>query len=361
MSQTPYHDLPDYCFWRRSHANGPEAVDPVVRPYFTITKRDRIASAGSCFAQHLSRYLAEAGLRYFVTETAHPLVAKLAHGYNYRTFSARYGNIYTAAQLRQLAERAFGDFVPVDDIWAGDDGDFYDPFRPAIQPGGFATRAEYMADRQQHFAAVRRLFTTADVFIVTLGLTEAWRSLDDGAVYPLCPGVAAGRFDPSRHEFVNYGVPDTVRDLSQMIRAARRRNPGLRFIFTVSPVPLIATAVDRSVIQSTVYSKSVLRVAAEMVTEKFDGVAYFPSYEIITAPGAGGRYFADDHRSVRPEGVRHVMRLFLRHYAGIEMADGSVPADPGGDADKSLDYEALQHDLDIICDEEVLAAVKDRG
>ena len=358
MTSTPYSDLPDHCFWRRSHSGAPGSVDPVVKAAFRISPADRLASAGSCFAQNIAGHLVRAGLRYFITETAHPLAAKHADGFNYGTFSARYGNIYTAAQLRQLIDRAFGDFTPFDDIWTGNDGHYYDPFRPLIQPGGFASRAEYDADRLQHFAAVRRLVKQANVFIVTLGLTEAWRARSDGAVYPICPGAAAGTYDPEEHEFVNFTVNDTVRDLSQFIRGARRRNPGLKFIFTVSPVPLIATAVDRSVIESTVYSKSVLRVAAEMMTKKFEDVAYFPSYEIITGPGARGRYFGEDCREVRPEGVQHVMRLFLKHYAGIEALPNPSAERAPKPADATIDYEALTRDIEILCDEEILAVMR---
>jgi hypothetical protein len=80
--------------------------------------------------------------------------------FNYGTFSARYGNIYTTAQLLQTAQRAFGHFVPSDDVWLLPKGGFADPFRPAIQPGGFACREELVADREQHLSAVRHMFET---------------------------------------------------------------------------------------------------------------------------------------------------------------------------------------------------------
>ena len=36
--------------------------------------RSRIASAGSCFAQHIARHLRQTGFNFLVTETAHPMV-----------------------------------------------------------------------------------------------------------------------------------------------------------------------------------------------------------------------------------------------------------------------------------------------
>lgn len=358
MAQTPYSSLPAHCFWRKAHdVAEPGDIDPVVVGKFRVAPGDRLATAGSCFAQHLSAHLKSAGYNYFVTETAHDLVADSAAGYNYGVFSARYGNIYTAAQFRQLFDRAYGKFAPEDQMWTGEDGHYYDPFRPTIQPEGFASRAEFDADRRQHFAAVRRLFNRSKVFIFTLGLTEAWRSRRDGAVYPLCPGVAAGRFDAERHAFINFTVADIVEDLGYVIRNARRRNPGLKFILTVSPVPLIATALDRSVITSTIYSKSVLRVAAEQLAESFENVAYFPSYEIITGPAARGRYFAADCREVLPEGVAHVMRLFMRHYT-----EGTAESshDLSQHRRRRVGFRRTLRDaekrMQVVCDEDVLDA-----
>ena len=54
----PYADAPAERVWRRAVA-APSAseVDPVVRFSFRIQAADRVVSAGSCFAQHVSRKL----------------------------------------------------------------------------------------------------------------------------------------------------------------------------------------------------------------------------------------------------------------------------------------------------------------
>lgn len=315
MTRHPYADMPDYAFWRRSVARVPgAAIDPVVNAPFRFGSRAKVATAGSCFAQHIGRYLQAADCGYLVTESAHPLATEdAARTTNYGVFTARYGNIYTARQLIQLFERAYGRFAPVDDIWDEGGGVFLDPFRPTVQPRGFNSREEFQIDRDRHFRAVRAAFETLDVLVFTLGLTEAWRSRVDGAVYPVCPGVSGGDFSPDRHEFVNFGVEEVVTDLGSFISGLRAVNPTSKVILTVSPVPLAATAEKRHVLTSTVYSKSVLRVAAEMTMRAYPDVAYFPSYEIV-ASGMAGDYFASDRRSVTEEGVAHVMRVFAAHY-----------------------------------------------
>ena len=355
MPRHAYVDLPAHCFWRESVATPPpQAVDPVVGAKFRIARSDRVATAGSCFAQHIARWLASAGFTYLVTETAHPAIgAHFFKDFNYGVFTARFGNVYTARQLRQLLARAYGEFSPAEELWDGEGGRAVDPFRPAIQPRGFASRAEFFADRAQHFAAVRRMVEEMDVFVFTLGLTEAWESRIDGAVFPLCPGVAGGVFARERHAFRNFGVGEVVADMTAALDFLRARNPRVRTILTVSPVPLAATAEDRHVLVSTAYSKSVLRVAAEEIARSRDDVAYFPSYEIVTGAHARGAYFAPDLRSVTEEGVAHVMRLFLRHY-GAEETTPAPAAAPAPDASRAV-ADAMQAAAQTVCEEEMLA------
>jgi hypothetical protein len=210
----------------------------------------------------------------------------------------------------------------------------------------------------QHFAAIRRAVEEADVFVFTLGLTEAWFHRSDGAVYPLCPGVAGGTFDGERHGFINLGVTEVIGDLCETIDMIRAKNANIRFILTVSPVPLVATVVDRSVLASTTWSKSVLRVAAEDVAARYDGVDYFPSYEIVTGAYARGQYFDEGLRDVTEAGVSHVMRLFMRHYA----ADTTrVAEDAERVADRrQRDYDEVRKELEelvaVMCDEVELDA-----
>ena len=308
----PYSSLPASSFWKRSIAAVPAGrVDPVVSGKFKIGRTDRVVTAGSCFAQHIARYLQKSGFNYYVTENAPGLVPPdVAEAYGYGMFSARYGNIYTSRQLLQTLMRAYDMFHPAEDRWVRPDGRIVDPFRPHVQPNGFASLREYEGDRRHHLQCVRRAVEELDVFVFTLGLTETWASRVDGAVFPLCPGVAGGTFDPGRHKFVNLRVPEVIDDLRESIAFIRARNPAARFILTVSPVPLIATAEPRSVLVATTYSKSVLRVAAQDVADAAADVAYFPSYEIITGPHARGMYFADDLRSVTEDGVRQVHGTF---------------------------------------------------
>jgi hypothetical protein len=91
-------------------------------------------------------------------------------------------------------------------------------------------------------------------------------------------------------------------------------NPKLQIILTVSPVPLVATMEPRHVLQATTYSKSVLRVAAEEMVQRYANAHYFASYEVITAAKNAGAYFAEDARSITTDGVARAMDLFFAHF-----------------------------------------------
>lgn len=345
---SPYADFPNYCFWSRGVTwVNPAQIDPMVRAPFLIKMTDKVGTMGSCFAQHISRHLQSAGFNYFVPESApKDLSPEVAREQNYGVFSARFGNVYTVRQAVQLFDRAFGHATFESRVWKKGD-QYVDPFRPQITPDGYENIAELQKSEKIHLAAVRRMFQESDVLVFTLGLTEAWRSISDGAVYPTAPGVSGGDFDPKIFEPVNFSINEVTDDLDALCRKLLDINPNLKIILTVSPVPLKATFEDRHVLQSTVYSKSVLRVAAQAAADKFDAVCYFPSYEIITGPAGAGRYYAPDLREVRDIGVRHVMRVFERHFLT-------------GDNDYVPDLPIVANDslknFDIICDEDVLDA-----
>src|SRR5205809_2227323 len=182
----PYSQLPDHCFWRRAVANvATDDIDPVTSMPFQIHRTDKVATAGSCFAQHLSPMLVQHGFHFLVTEATAPDPVDQE---NYGIFSAAYGNIYTVRQLLQLFNRAYGVFRPVDKAWTRADGVLIDPFRPRICKKGYATANELDTDRSRHLGCVRRVFEECDVFVFTLGLTEGWISEVDGTVFPLAPG-----------------------------------------------------------------------------------------------------------------------------------------------------------------------------
>ncbi|KPF64062.1 hypothetical protein IP79_07685 [Porphyrobacter sp. AAP60] len=344
-SHNPYRSFPDHQFWRRGVlAPGHGALDPVAEPGFRIGPDTRIGTAGSCFAQHIARRLAASGHDYLVTEGGDGLDPAERTRRNYGVYSARYGNVYTTRQLRQLFERAQGSLMPEDHTWRRPDGRYVDPFRPEIEPDGFASPELVAASRQEHLAAVRKLFAEVDVLVFTLGLTEAWHSTVDGAVFPLCPMAVSPEVDAGSYEPVNFTHSEVLEDLNAFLTQLRGVNPGVKVLLTVSPVPLVATFENRHVLVSTTASKAILRSVADEVCRNDPSVFYFPSFEIVANPYFEASYFDPaDARSVKSEGVAHVMSVFLKHYSQLNFDAGT--------ADHSAELDEEQK---VVCEEESL-------
>ncbi|WP_210447113.1 GSCFA domain-containing protein [Vibrio crassostreae] len=343
----PYVGLPKDRFWSKAIERTKfSKVDPVISPKFKIKKDHKVATAGSCFAQHIAKTLRAMDFCYYVAEKA-PLGMgeKEIEQRNFRTFSARYGNIYTVRQLLQLIQRSYGLFQPSEKAWVRQDGKLIDCFRPLIEPNGFSSLRELEDSRETHLASVRDMFENLDVFVFTLGLTEAWLSRKDGAVLPLAPGVVGGEFDKSKYEFVNFTVDQIVEDFTKFQEILYEVNPSAKILLSVSPVPLKATYANSHVLVANTYSKSVLRVAAEKICSLSSSIDYYPSFEIITGNYNRGEYYEADFRSVKSSGVHHVMNLLVKHYS--EQSKDTVAICPE-------DFE----EANVVCDEESIDSVK---
>ncbi|MBT9595631.1 MAG: GSCFA domain-containing protein [Vitreoscilla sp.] len=333
----PYSQLPNTAFWRRAvsdrHFSEMEQISRGVRLHMS----DRIATAGSCFAQHIGRHLRGHGLPYLDMEPQPDFLTKeeaLNHGFG--IYSCRYGNIYTVRQLRQLVQEALGERTPKERVWTKGDR-YFDALRPSVDPVGHDTIDRVLQLRRKHLAKVLEMLRQVDVFVFTLGLTESWILKEDETAYPMAPGTICGTWQPEKYAFKNFRYPEIYEDLVWFRQKLKSFNSRARMLLTVSPVPLVATASGEHVLPATVHSKSTLRAAAGDMARDFDDVYYFPSYELISAHQARGAFYDPDLRTVNDFGVRLVMDTFFQE-SGL------------GQRRQAVD----ESDSGIICDEERL-------
>jgi hypothetical protein len=287
--RSPYENLPSKSFWRSGVSEThPLTIGDLYKKKFEITAADQIATAGSCFAQHVARHMRASGFQVLDVEPAPGALSdETAKKFGYGIYSARYGNIYSARQLLQLVQDAQAGSVEAEDVWTKD-GRFYDALRPNIEPDGFESLEEAMALRREHLDKVQELFARMSVLVFTFGLTEAWMDKNTGRVFPTAPGTIAGTYDPDVHVFKNFTYQEVHDDFVQFRALVRKANPKLRILLTVSPVPLTATAGDDHVLLATTYSKSVLRAVAGDLARNHDDIDYFPSYEMVASPWSRG-------------------------------------------------------------------------
>lgn len=357
---SPYSDLPRSAFWRSGVAQPlPYAVTDVYAPKWAIDRTTCIATAGSCFAQHIGQHITRRGYRLLDLEPPPTGLPRHLHTkFGYSIYSARYGNIYNPRQFLQLTKEAFGQVTPATPVWERA-GRYYDAQRPTIEPGGFASREELLFHREHHLACVRELVLSADVFVFTLGLTEVWTHAESGTVYPTAPGTVAGEFDASRfrlHTLTVGEVDAAIREFLALAGDVRPATPPLRLLLTVSPVPLTATASKTHVLVANSHSKAVLRAAAGQLESELEEVDYFPSYELITNPAARTIFYEENLRTVRPGAVQMVMSTFFRAHEAAAEPSADVRDDAASEAGEA---RARGDAEDVICEDALLDAFAD--
>jgi hypothetical protein len=335
-------------FWRTGMATLPPGeIMPIRAKRFTLPPGTVLSTAGSCFAQNVALHLrANPAVRVLETEPVGP---------DQPRFSALYGNIYTVRQLVQLLDEAFGRRTPEAIVFRRSDGRYVDGLRPYVFVDGFTSPESVLAARAKHLPAVRQVFTDCSVFVFTLGLTEGWRAMQDGTVFPVAPGVVSDDVAPDEFEFHNFAYDEIAQDVDTFVTRLTTLNAGVRIILTVSPVPLTATYTDEHVLVATTHSKSILRAVCSAAEATHPNVFYFPAYEIITGPHSRGAYYAANLREVAPEGVAHVMRVFEANLLSpAANSSNFAPAEPAT-LEPSDEQLFSEEDNMVICDEEEIA------
>lgn len=347
----PYSNLPRRNFWRTAVSEKTVFnLEGLYAKKFEIGREVRIGAAGSCFAQHVSANMRRRGFNIVDVEPAPDfLSAEEARDLGYGIYSARYGNIYTVRQMLQLADDAMTGNVR-DGDFLDKGGHFIDLLRPNTEPNGYESLEEAKFNRRNHLKRVKELFTGIDVLVFTLGLTEAWTNKTSGTVYPVCPDTL-NDVNSGNYEFHNFNYAEIIADLQALRLKLKQQLPELRFLFTVSPVPLTATASRHHVMVATSYSKSTLRAVCGTMEASCDDVDYFPSYEVITSPLSRGVFYDPNMRKVNMTGVNTAMSIFFAEHDKVPAAQKDHQAQRRAGA-----APPEQSEDDVVCEEMMLEA-----
>jgi GSCFA family len=250
---------------------------PTIPP---ITPTTQITAFGSCFAANISNWLSKRNFRVLNKDEA----AKNAY-----VVTCGEGMVNSFV-IRQQFEWAWENKRFDGVLWHGYKAEEYG-YDPAIQ------------------AETKRIFDATDVFILTFGLSEVWYDEPTGNVF--WRTIPKDAYDPARHKFRVSTVAENKDNLCAIYTLIRKHRPDAKIIFTLSPIPLIATFRDNACLTSNSVSKAVLRVAIdEMVRETAgEGVLhYWPSYELVT--DVFHLPYKADRRHVPEPVLDYIMTLF---------------------------------------------------
>jgi hypothetical protein len=261
-----------------------------------ISRQSHIVAFGSCFARHITEHLAKLGYK----------VGALASGLDTYIVRSGAGMVNTYA-IRQQFEWAYEDRKFSENLWYNSE--------KALAP--------YNNEIKEN---TRQLFDLADIFIITLGLSEVWCNKQTGEVF--WRAIPEDKFNPNIHGFRVTTVAENRENLEVIRAIIRKHKPESPIIFTLSPVPLVATFRPVSCSTANSVSKAILRSALDEFlrhNDHDDNLYYWPSYEIVTD------FFVDayleDRRHIRPEVVKTIMNLFTKYYCVVE----AYPSHPPGE------------------------------
>ncbi len=279
-------------------------LEPIATPDFSIPfnihQGDEIFAIGSCFARNIERALVDMAFRVPVCDFTVPPAEIDETG---RTEPLQILNKYTPFAMEQevrFATSSSPGFSAENCLVAFDDKHF--DMQLALGPPVDRERA------LQRRAQVRDLFGgiyRARLIVLTLGLTETWIDGETGLHLNRPPILPLVTRHPGRFRFEVADIDEvrrSVRSLIDLLKGAMTKEA--KIIVTVSPVPLNSTFSGRDVVVANMYSKSVLRAAAEEACIRSDDVFYYPSYESVILSDSR-RAFYDDLRHVRDELVRY--------------------------------------------------------
>ncbi|MEO1491263.1 MAG: GSCFA domain-containing protein [Pseudomonadota bacterium] len=267
--QTTTKDTAEFRTWfRGEHTNfNPTRAQMIgvdgVRKFITygwepdapvITPKTQITAFGSCFASNISNWLSRRNFRVLTKEDSAKAAYVVAFG----------EGMVNSFVIRQQFEWAWENKVFDQALWHGYKAEEYG-YDPVVQ------------------AETKRIFDETEVFILTFGLSEVWYDEPTGNVF--WRTIPKDAYDPERHKFRVSTVEENRDNLEAIYALIRKHRPDAKVIFTLSPIPLIATFRDNACLTSNSVSKSVLRVAIDecIRAHQDEGVLfYWPSYELIT-------------------------------------------------------------------------------
>lgn len=245
---------------------------------FPIAHRDRILLLGSCFTENIGGKLEASG---FQTDV--------------NPFGILYNPLSVASALRQLIG---GKIYTDDDLF-----EHQGLFASFSHHGKFSApdKDTCLAQINQRMEYSSRFLRDATVLVVTFGTAFAYYLKSTGQVVSNCHKLPSDRFCRER---LSVGeIVDAWRSIKEELAAF---NPGLRVLFTVSPIRHWKDGAHGNQL-----SKASLLLAVEELTRQSPPEArYFPAYELVLDDLRDYRYYTDDMLHPSQVAVEYIWEKF---------------------------------------------------
>ena len=150
---------------------------------------------------------------------------------------------------------------------------------------------------------------TLDLLVITRGTAWVYKYIPENIIVSNCHKIPSREFERSR-----LSVEDIVREYLVLIERLREINPGLRILFTVSPIRHWKDGAHGNQL-----SKATLLLAIDRLREEIQHVYYFPAYEIVLDELRDYRFYAEDMLHVSGFTVDYIWERFLYSFISPEV------------------------------------------
>jgi hypothetical protein len=273
-------------------------------PKLDISASDKFFCIGSCFARNIELELIYRNISVLSKRIIAPKV-------EFRMRPTGAVNKYTTASMLNEFEWVLKPPPPQDVLVETDGGwvDYQLHGATSVSLDRGIERRRYMTG--DYFARLRQ----ANVLIMTLGYVETWFDNASGFYLNWAPSRAEVRKNPGRFHLERTDVATNLKHLVKIREIMSSFRRGCRIVVTVSPVPMTASFLGGDIMVANMYSKSTLRVAAQLFADAYADVEYFPSYELVMLSRRESA-FASDWIHVKDDCIRHNIDTFILSHLG---------------------------------------------
>jgi len=252
-----------------------------------ITYHDKLLLVGSCFTEHIGKALADA--KFTLLQNPHGILFDPASVCK---------SLISYIENRQYKE---ADLFQLNEVWHS--WDHHSRFS-GIDAGEVIKKINHSQEIAHGF------LKDATCVIITLGSSFSYRLTAESGSHSSVPdenGVANCHRAPAKW-FQKHllEINDTISMLDHLYHRLRQFNPALRIIFTVSPVRHL-----RDGVVENNRSKARLIEAVHHLVNKYEGIHYFPAYELVIDVLRDYRFYDVDLAHPNYQATEFVLEKFM--------------------------------------------------
>jgi len=249
----------------------------LIQPQPIADINSRLFFVGSCFSENICNYLQNSG---------------------FACLKNPFGNLFNPHSIALCIEKIATEYRYSAQDFTYHSGEFHSMHHH----GTFKhTDAETLASRiNLQIETANDFLSIADIAIITAGTAKVWQMRQPKMIVGNCHKIPGNEF--TTRLLTETEIAKVYRDCIYYLRLI---NPGIKIMFTISPVKHL-----RDGIQENIISKSRLISALAALRDKHTEILYFPSYEIQTEELRDHRFYSEDLAHPTAWATEYIFRRF---------------------------------------------------